>query len=1140
MLASARANCRDIQVASGDSCASLATKCQISGADFTEYNPQKNLCSTLKPKQWVCCSAGALPNHSPQPSSDGSCYVYAVKSGDGCFSIAGSFGIDQSVITENNKNTWGWAGCDRLQVGQVICLSKGTPPFPQPVEGTQCGPQVPGTEKPTDGTLFSKLNPCPLNSCCNIWGFCGITEDFCTPTPADTGAPGTAKPGTNGCISNCGTEINNNGQAPANFREVVYFEAWNGDRPCLKMDVTNIDTQSITDIHFAFATVSSRWQVVIDDKIQDQFTKFKSMTGVKKVLSFGGWAFSTDPGTFQRFRDATKPANRETFATNTVDFLNRNNLNGVDFDWEYPGATDIPGVTPGTKEEAENYLEFLKLIKAKMPSGNSVSIALPASYWYLKQYPVDKMQAYVDYFIYMTYDFYGQWDVGNEFTTPGCAGGNCLRSHVNKTETKTALSMITKAAAMGPCVATLEPRTLIPMLVTAPTLLVTSLTQNRAKSLTKRALIEASNDKSSDSNILIYGTSDEADWAAYMDKDTKKGRIDWIKGLNFGGSTDWAVDLQDFSNGGDDNPDDKCKKEDRTYRTETPKAGSYMDWYLMEPAYATTTSKQYITIVNLTPHRFKMDHTHSYQMDEFDFDDIPQGHARQNTAHYTERTGANSVDDNGEAYYSIEGTDRKFVIRATTHIPDAHPRRTVIDLSGMGMGQREYLDPEQESPVTLVITGSQDYGFITSIRHGPGNWMKGIYDVIKDRSIQHIVMPGTHDSGMSTISGKILSGGTAINTQTQGINIYDQLRAGARWFDLRVATIHNVPHNDDYSFWILHVNDENAAVAIGNSGESLDDVISEINKFTSESPGEVIFFCVRYLVGIRKVPSLGPIYWSEDMVNEFFGKLKGVNNRCLNLNLELPFNNRNASFFIDMNDGKGCVIFLLAGNLQKDVPQESIGDGIYQGNRMGKGFKDNWSNLPDTELLAERQVADWKTVDRSGSFSDDQFLISQWIISANTISTGMYGIESMAILPTNPALYWMGVNNMSPETWPNVLMVDYIGVVVTEQTSWNELSAELYTLAIGMNLYMISENCDISSRRSPLLPKPKGGIKALQASRLATPWNGIIYANGTVQNNPPMTLHPGRVKVFKSGTKFLNGTVLAKDVVNPDFNSTKI
>ena len=140
--------------------------------------------------------------------------------------------------------------------------------------------------------------------------------------------------------------------------------------------------------------------------------------------------------------------------------------------------------------------------------------------------------------------------------------------------------------------------------------------------------------------------------------------------------------------------------------------------------------------------------------------------------------------------------------------------------------------------------------------------MNALKEVIKDRPLRHVVMPGSHDSGMSKLTGAILTGASSSNTQTQGLSTYDQLRMGARWFDLRVQTVHQVAPKccDDYEFWTTHVNDERAEVSIGQSGEHLDEVVDNINKFTNESPGEVIILQFRYLIGIRKVPSLGPIY----------------------------------------------------------------------------------------------------------------------------------------------------------------------------------------------------------------------------------------------------------------------------------------
>lgn len=105
------------------------------------------------------------------------------------------------------------------------------------------------------------------------------------------------------------------------------------------MDVDEIDTTQYTHIHFAFANVTSTFGIDISGA-QDQFNRFKAMPNtVKKIISFGGWDFSTKPGTYNILREATKAANRATFQKNIVAFLKQHNLDGVDIDWEYPGVS---------------------------------------------------------------------------------------------------------------------------------------------------------------------------------------------------------------------------------------------------------------------------------------------------------------------------------------------------------------------------------------------------------------------------------------------------------------------------------------------------------------------------------------------------------------------------------------------------------------------------------------------------------------------------------------------------------------------------------------------------------------------------------------------------------------------------------
>jgi hypothetical protein len=85
---------------------------------------------------------GTVPDLSPQPYANGSCVTYTTQKNDSCPAIAQVNHMTTSKIEVVNSGTWGWMGCNSFQAGQRICLSEGSPPFPAPLQGAMCGPQV--------------------------------------------------------------------------------------------------------------------------------------------------------------------------------------------------------------------------------------------------------------------------------------------------------------------------------------------------------------------------------------------------------------------------------------------------------------------------------------------------------------------------------------------------------------------------------------------------------------------------------------------------------------------------------------------------------------------------------------------------------------------------------------------------------------------------------------------------------------------------------------------------------------------------------------------------------------------------------------------------------------------------------------
>ncbi|KAJ9217970.1 CAZyme family GH18 [Paecilomyces variotii] len=227
---------------------------------------------------------------------------------------------------------------------------------------------------------------------------------------------------------------------------IGYYESWRavGDE-CGLMTPEEIPVEYMDQVNLAFAYIDPKGFNIIamDDEpmatdLYARVADIKTRNPDAKVwVSVGGWSFN-DAGIYQSVFTTIANSRRYSrlFATNLRDFLNKYGFDGVDIDWEYPGADD----RGGREDDVVNYPGMLETIREYLTEDNiygkkwGISITVPTSYWYLRWFDVKKLESVVDEFNLMAYDLHGTWDRDDPI-------GPYVYAHTNLTEITEALDL---------------------------------------------------------------------------------------------------------------------------------------------------------------------------------------------------------------------------------------------------------------------------------------------------------------------------------------------------------------------------------------------------------------------------------------------------------------------------------------------------------------------------------------------------------------------------------------------------------------------------------------------------------------------------------------------------------------------------
>ena len=197
---------------------------------------------------------------------------------------------------------------------------------------------------------------------------------------------------------------------------VGYYPSW------VQKDFTvnDIDLETFTHVIHAFAWPNkdgtlSTYSEMIDPSINTTIHE----KGRKILIAIGGWGNSDEFSPI--LSDSLK---RITFISNIISFLETNQYDGVDIDWEFPSS----------ESDRKHLSIFIHDLRSAMDDTGKyylLSMAISSGSWSGQWFEYDELSKYLDWFGVMTYDYHGSWTNHAGHNSPMYSPNNCSDGSIN-------------------------------------------------------------------------------------------------------------------------------------------------------------------------------------------------------------------------------------------------------------------------------------------------------------------------------------------------------------------------------------------------------------------------------------------------------------------------------------------------------------------------------------------------------------------------------------------------------------------------------------------------------------------------------------------------------------------------------------
>lgn len=295
------------------------------------------------------------------------------------------------------------------------------------------------------------------------------------------------------------------------------------------------------------------------------------------------------------------------------------------------------------------------------------------------------------------------------------------------------------------------------------------------------------------------------------------------------------------------------------------------------------------------------------------------------------------------------------------------------------------------------------------------DWMSTLLKAHPDRAIAltDISVPASHDAAIYLLQDCV--GGNECNTQTQYLNMKDQLEAGVRMFDIRPILHHS-------AYYTQHATD---CDGYGCKGDVMANILGQTKTFL-DGHAELVFLQLSHFCGFSA---------SDEAFFTFVSNILGDRIYKETTVSALPFIQRPLTDFLEPGETKGKAILLFEGISNSAVNRQK---GKFSNSILPtSGGWTNNNNLPD---LKRNQLNNYTAYTNDSSrlfqfswqFTQDADMAIACVItpdSSISIREGAYIVNEHLPIMIDSLI---GINAIRKGKIPNIIYVDFADDFITE------------------------------------------------------------------------------------------------------------